>query len=160
MSELATDTPVSSDRNSELEQRLETHRRELAGYCYRMLGSTFETDDAVQDTMLRAWRALDRFDGRSSLRTWLYRIATNVCLDMLNGRNRRALPMDLGPSSPPVQASLGQPHPEAVWIQPIAGRRRARRRRRPGGRGGRPGDRSGWPSSPRCSICRRGNARC
>ena len=111
--------PLPAER-SELEQRLETHRRELAGYCYRMLGSTFETDDAVQDTMLRAWRALDRFDGRSSLRTWLYRIATNVCLDMLNGRNRRALPMDLGPSSPPVMASLGQPHPEAVWIQPIA----------------------------------------
>ena len=119
MSELATDSLVSSDRNSELELRLETHRRELAGYCYRMLGSTFETDDAVQDTMLRAWRALDRFDGRSSLRTWLYRIATNVCLDMLNGRKRRALPMDFGPSSPPVQSSLGQPHPEAVWIQPI-----------------------------------------
>jgi len=119
VSELATDSLVSSDRNSELELRLETHRRELAGYCYRMLGSTFETDDAVQDTMLRAWRALDRFDGRSSLRTWLYRIATNVCLDMLNGRKRRALPMDFGPSSPPVQSSLGQPHPEAVWIQPI-----------------------------------------
>ena len=120
MSELATDAPAAAGRTSELEQQLETHRRELAGYCYRMLGSTFETDDAVQDTMLRAWRALDRFDGRSSLRTWLYRIATNVCLDMLNGRNRRALPMDLGPSSPPVMASLGQPHPEAVWIQPIA----------------------------------------
>ena len=120
MSELATDSTVDAARRSELEERLETHRRELAGYCYRMLGSTFETDDAVQDTMLRAWRALDRFDGRSSLRTWLYRIATNVCLDMLNGRNRRALPMDLGPSSPPVMASLGQPHPEATWIQPIA----------------------------------------
>jgi RNA polymerase sigma-70 factor (ECF subfamily) len=120
VSELATESLVSSDRRSELEQQLETHRRELAGYCYRMLGSTFETDDAVQDTMLRAWRALDRFDGRSSLRTWLYRIATNVCLDMLNGRNRRALPMDFGPSSPPVLSSLGQPHPEAVWIQPIA----------------------------------------
>lgn len=118
MSELAIDSLLMSSR-SELEQQLETHRRELSGYCYRMLGSTFETDDAVQDTMLRAWRALDRFDGRSSLRTWLYRIATNVCLDMLNGRNRRALPMDFGPSSPPVIASLGQPHPEAVWIQPI-----------------------------------------
>src|SRR4029077_13415146 len=119
VSELATDGPVSSARTSELEQQLETHRRELAGYCYRMLGSTFETDDAVQDTMLRAWRALDRFDGRSSLRTWLYRIATNVCLDMLNGRNRRPLRMDLGPASPPVMASLGQPRSEALWIQPI-----------------------------------------
>ena len=84
-----------------------------------MLGSTFETDDAVQETMVRAWRALDRFDGRSSLRTWLYRIATNVCLDMFNGRNRRALPMDFGPASPPVAASLGQPRSEATWIQPM-----------------------------------------
>ena len=119
MTELVTDPLRTPARHSELELRLEEHRRELAGYCYRMLGSTFETDDAVQDTMIRAWRALDRFDGRSSLRTWLYRIATNVCLDLLNGRNRRALPMDLGPSSPPVASSLGQPHPESVWIQPI-----------------------------------------
>jgi RNA polymerase sigma-70 factor (ECF subfamily) len=85
-----------------------------------MLGSTFEADDAVQETMVRAWRSLARFDGRSSLRTWLYRIATNVCLDLLHGRNRRALPMDFGPASPPVEASLGQPHPESVWVQPIA----------------------------------------
>src|SRR6476469_11007018 len=115
MSELATDSSVDAARRSELELRLETHRRELAGYCYRMLGSTFETDDAVQDTMLRAWRALDRFDGRSSLRAWLYRIATNVCLDMLNGRNRRALPMDFGPASPPVAESLGERRAEATW---------------------------------------------
>jgi RNA polymerase sigma-70 factor (ECF subfamily) len=84
-----------------------------------MLGSTFETDDAVQETMVRAWRALPRFDGRSSLRTWLYRIATNVCLDLLNGRSRRALPMDFGPSSPPVIASLGEPKAESLWIQPM-----------------------------------------
>ena len=119
MTELATDQLTSGTRNSELESRLEQHRRELAGYCYRMLGSTFETDDAVQETMVRAWRGLARFDGRSSLRTWLYRIATNVCLDMLNGRNRRALPMDLGPASPPIAASLGQPRSEALWIQPM-----------------------------------------
>ncbi len=110
---------VDRARTAELQSRLEDHRRELAGYCYRMLGSTFETDDAVQETMVRAWRALPRFDGRSSLRTWLYRIATNVCLDLLNGRNRRALPMDFGPSSPPVAASLGEPKAESLWIQPM-----------------------------------------
>ena len=119
MTELASDRSASRAGNSELERQLETHRRELAGYCYRMLGSTFETDDAVQETMVRAWRALDRFDGRSSLRTWLYRIATNVCLDLLNGRKRRALPMDFGPASPPIASSLGQPMAESVWIQPM-----------------------------------------
>ncbi|MET0864398.1 MAG: sigma-70 family RNA polymerase sigma factor [Nakamurella sp.] len=119
MTELATEPAATAERTSDLEGRLEEYRRELAGYCYRMLGSTFETDDAVQETMVRAWRALGKFDGRSSLRTWLYRIATNVCLDLLNGRNRRALPMDLGPASPPVAASLGQPRSEAVWIQPV-----------------------------------------
>ena len=124
MTELATEpttseTPSSEIPTAELERRLEDHRREIAGYCYRMLGSTFETDDAVQETMVRAWRALDKFDGRSSLRTWLYRIATNVCLDMLNGRKRRALPMDLGPASPPIASSLGRPQPEAIWIQPM-----------------------------------------
>lgn len=122
MTELATDPPSRVAGTSELERQLESHRRELAGYCYRMLGSTFETDDAVQETMVRAWRALDRFDGRSSLRTWLYRIATNVCLDLLNGRNRRALPMDFGPASPPIASSLGQPQPESIWIQPILDR--------------------------------------
>jgi RNA polymerase sigma-70 factor (ECF subfamily) len=119
MTELATNPAAAAQSTAELEGRLEEYRRELAGYCYRMLGSTFETDDAVQETMVRAWRALGKFDGRSSLRTWLYRIATNVCLDLLNGRNRRALPMDLGPASPPVAASLGQPRSEAVWIQPV-----------------------------------------
>ena len=83
---------------------LEAHRRELTGYCYRMLGSAFEADDAVQETMLRAWRGSDAFEGRSSVRSWLYRIATNVCLDMLRGQRRRALPMDLGPASPPLES--------------------------------------------------------
>jgi RNA polymerase sigma-70 factor (ECF subfamily) len=126
MTDLATDAPIAIDRSDladgrdpELVRRLEDHRRELAGYCYRMLGSTFETDDAVQETMVRAWRALPRFDGRSSLRTWLYRIATNVCLDQLNGRNRRALPMDFGPASPPVASSLGEPRAESLWLQPV-----------------------------------------
>jgi len=101
-------------------EKLEEYRRELTGYCYRMLGSGFEADDAVQETMLRAWRAADGFEGRSSVRSWLYRIATNICLDMLRGRQRRALPMDLGPASPPVEALLGDWQPEETWISPIA----------------------------------------
>jgi RNA polymerase sigma-70 factor, ECF subfamily len=102
---------------------IEQYRRELTGYCYRMLGSGFEADDAVQETMLRAWRAADGFEGRSSVRSWLYRIATNICLDMLRGRQRRALPVDLGPASPPVEALLGDWHPDDVWISPMADER-------------------------------------
>jgi RNA polymerase sigma-70 factor (ECF subfamily) len=83
-----------------------------------MLGSSFEAEDAVQDTMVRAWRSFDRFEGRSSVRSWLYKIATNVCLDMLSGRQRRALPMDLGPSRS-VDAPLTPPLAETTWIQPI-----------------------------------------
>src|SRR5437867_2069801 len=85
----------------DLEVRLEQHRTELTAYCYRMLGSPFEAEDAVQETFIRAWRAYERFEGRAALRSWLYRIATNVCLDMLNGRERRARPMDLGPAGEP-----------------------------------------------------------
>src|SRR2546426_1197991 len=99
---------------------LEQHRRELTGYCYRMLGSGFEADDAVQETMVRAWRAADSFEGRSSVRSWLYRIATNVCLDMLRGRQRRARPIELGPSSPPEEIHLGPMLPEHTWVSPIA----------------------------------------
>jgi len=99
-------------------RELEQHRRELTAYCYRMLGSPFEAEDAVQDTLLRAWRALDRFEGRASLRSWLYRIATNVCLDMLGGRERRARPMDLGPSRSP-DGPIGEILPEVTWIEPI-----------------------------------------
>ena len=98
---------------------LEAYRRELTGYCYRMLGSGFEAEDAVQDTMLRAWRSADRFEGRSSVRAWLYRIATNVCMDMLRGRKRRARPMELGPPSPPDEGHLGGTLPEHLWVSPI-----------------------------------------
>ena len=101
------------------ENDLETHRRELTGYCYRMLGSAFEADDAVQETFLRAWRAADSFEGRASVRSWLYRIATNICLDMLRGRQRRALPMDLGAASPPKESLLGGFLPEEMWVTPI-----------------------------------------
>ena len=101
-----------------LEERLEQHRAELTGYCYRMLGSPFEAEDAVQDTFLRAWRGFDRFEGRAAFRSWLYRIATNVCLDMLNGRNRRARPMDFGPAVEPVESNLNT-LPEVTFIEPI-----------------------------------------
>jgi RNA polymerase sigma-70 factor (ECF subfamily) len=102
-----------------LDRELESYRRELTGFCYRMLGSPHEAEDAVQDTFLRAWRSFDTFDGRAPLRSWLYRIATNVCMTMLDGRRRRALPMDLGSSSSPT-ATLGVPLVDSVWIQPIA----------------------------------------
>jgi RNA polymerase sigma-70 factor (ECF subfamily) len=107
-----------STRSGAAEQRLEQYRREMTGYCYRMLGSPFEAEDAVQETMLRAWRSLDRFEGRAALRSWLYRIATNVCLDALEGRGRRARPMDLSPASEPVEANLHM-QPEVTWIEPI-----------------------------------------
>ncbi len=97
---------------------LEQHRRELTAHCYRMLGSPFEAEDAVQETLLRAWRSLDRFEGRSALRSWLYRIATNVCFDMLDGRERRARPMDLGPAREPVAENLNT-LPEVTWIEPV-----------------------------------------
>jgi RNA polymerase sigma-70 factor, ECF subfamily len=98
---------------------LEAYRRELTGYCYRMLGSGFEAEDAVQETMVRAWRAASTFEGRSSLRSWLYRIATNVCIDMSRQVQRRARPMQMGPSSPPEESLLGPTLPEATWVTPI-----------------------------------------
>ncbi len=110
-------TPASG----ELELQLEQHRRELTAYCYRMLASPFEAEDAVQETLIRAWRGIDRFEGRAALRSWLYRIATNVCLDMLSGRERRALPMDFGPAREPIEANLNA-LPEVTWIQPAPDR--------------------------------------
>jgi RNA polymerase sigma-70 factor, ECF subfamily len=105
-------------RAGDLEALLEGHRAELTAYAYRMLGSSFEAEDAVQETMIRAWRGLDRFEGRSALRSWLYRIATNVCLDMLKGRQRRARPVDLGPAGT-AEVPLGEPLSEGTWIEPI-----------------------------------------
>ncbi len=110
-SPLATTNPPQA-------HELEEYRGELTAYCYRMLASPFEAEDAVQETMVRAWRALDRFEGRSALRSWLYRIATNVCLDMLEGRERRARPMDLGPAREPIEANLNT-LPEVTWIEPV-----------------------------------------
>ncbi|KUN85851.1 RNA polymerase subunit sigma-70 [Streptomyces bungoensis] len=103
---------------ADLDVALEKHRTELTGYCYRMLGSSFEAEDAVQDTLVRAWRSYDRFEGRSSLRSWLYRIATNVCLDMLSAGNKRARPVDLTDSTPLAQAAL-MPRPDNTWLEPM-----------------------------------------
>jgi RNA polymerase sigma-70 factor (ECF subfamily) len=98
---------------------LERYRGELTGYCYRMLGSGLEAEDAVQEAMLRAWKAAATFEGRSSLRSWLYRIATNVCIDMSRQVQRRARPMDMGPSSPADETLLGELLPERIWVTPI-----------------------------------------
>jgi len=97
---------------------LETYRTELTAYCYRMLASPFDAEDAVQDTFVRAWRNREQFAGRSAMRSWLYRIATNVCLDMLKGKERRARPMDLGPSCEPIEANLNIPT-EISWLEPV-----------------------------------------
>jgi RNA polymerase sigma-70 factor (ECF subfamily) len=112
-----TTSPVQA--NDDLAAELDRYRVELTGYCYRMLGSAFEAEDAVQETMVRAWRAYDRFEGRAALRSWLYRIATNVCLDALNGRNRRARPMDLEAAQELPAAQLGPALGDATWIQPM-----------------------------------------
>src|ERR671915_586716 len=93
------------------------HRGELLPHCYRMLGSLHDAEDALQETLLRAWRGLPDFGGRSSVRTWLYTIATNVCMDVLGRRSKRVLPMDYGPPSPPTKAA-GEPLIESVWVEP------------------------------------------
>jgi RNA polymerase sigma-70 factor (ECF subfamily) len=110
--------PFVATAQSATADQLEQYRRELTGYCYRMLGSAFEAEDAVQETMLRAWRSLDRFEGRSALKSWLYKIATNVCYDALAGRERRARPMDLGPAEEPLFENLAE-LPEVTWITPL-----------------------------------------
>jgi RNA polymerase sigma-70 factor (ECF subfamily) len=119
MSEVSVLPNAAASDAEEPEHQLERYRRELTAYAYRMLGSTLEAEDAVQETLLRAWRGFERFEGRAALRSWLYRIATNVCLDMLSARQRRARPMDLGPAGVADERLLGDPLPEVTWIEPM-----------------------------------------
>jgi RNA polymerase sigma-70 factor (ECF subfamily) len=100
-----------------IEAQLEQYRVELTAYCYRMLGS-IDAEDAVQETFIRAWRGYEKFEGRAALRSWLYRIATNVCFDMLDSRKRRARPMDLGPAGEPVVENL-RVMSDGTWIEPM-----------------------------------------
>ena len=142
-----------------VELDFEEYRRELTAYCYRMLGSAFEADDAVQETFVRAWRAFDSFEGRASLRSWLYRIATNVCFDSLKGRNRRALPIDMmavGSADGPVDPPL----PESTWIGPIPDGADREPRGRPRGAGRGAGVGALGVRRRACSIFRRASARC
>jgi RNA polymerase sigma-70 factor (ECF subfamily) len=121
MTEVAeTSTSLSAETRGrgDIALRLEQHRVELTAYAYRMLGSAFEAEDAVQETFLRAWKSFEGFEGRSALRSWLYRIATNVCLDMLSGSQRRARPMDLAPPRS-ANSPLPEPLPENVWVMPV-----------------------------------------
>ena len=136
---------------------LDEHRAALTGYCYRMLGSPFDADDAVQETMVRAWRALDRYEGRAAFRTWLFSIATNVCLDLLKGRGRRVMPADLSRSwpataepGPALPSGSGSSRSPTGGCCPTATRRRWPR----------PATRSGWRSSRPSSTCCPGSGRC
>jgi RNA polymerase sigma-70 factor (ECF subfamily) len=106
-------------RTTPIEAELESHRRALTGYCYRMIGSGAEAEDAVQETMVRAWRAADKLQERGALKAWLFKIAGNVCLDMLQSSQRRAQPMDMGPAGS-ADTPLGPQLADSVFVRPIA----------------------------------------
>ncbi|HEX4564786.1 MAG TPA: RNA polymerase subunit sigma-70 [Solirubrobacteraceae bacterium] len=105
--------------SASFEKLIEPYRSELLAHCYRMLGSAHDAEDALQETLLRAWRGLPRFEGRSSLRSWLYRIATNSCLRLIERRPRRVLPIDYGPAADP-HGELAEPLVESVWVEPFS----------------------------------------
>ncbi|MFA4926982.1 MAG: sigma-70 family RNA polymerase sigma factor [Patulibacter sp.] len=111
--------PTTTQPNLTFEQELESHRRGLTGYCYRMLGSASEAEDAVQEAMVRAWRASNQLTAPGALKSWLYRIASNVCIDQIQSPQRRAMPMDLSPAGK-AAGELGAPLPETAWVHPIA----------------------------------------
>ncbi len=146
----------ADDGRKDFSATAEPYRRELLAHCYRMTGSLHDAEDLVQETLLRAWKAYDRFEGKSSVRTWLHRIATNTCLTALENRQRRPLPTGLGaPSSDPT-AELVE-GTEVPWLEPLpdaAGDPATLRR------SSAPASRSGWRSWRPCSICRPGSGRC
>jgi RNA polymerase sigma-70 factor (ECF subfamily) len=133
---------------------VERHRRELQIHCYRMLGSIEDSEDLVQETFLRAWRARETYQGRATFRAWLYRIATNACLDALKGRPRRVLPADVAPAADPAAGNFDTG--EHAWLEPIRTTcsRAGRRRRSWSAR------RSSSRSWRRCSTCRRASEPC
>src|ERR1700733_9110208 len=110
-------TAATAGDEAAFAELVEPYRRELQAHCYRMLGSVYDAEDALQETMLRAWRALAKFQGRSSLRSWLYTIATNACLTQIGRRPKRVLPLDYGAASDPHDPP-GIPIVESVWLEP------------------------------------------
>ena len=144
--------------DAEFSTLAEQYRRELLAHCYRMIGSVHDAEDLVQETYLRAWRAYDRFEGRSSVRTWLYRIATNACLTALEGRGRRPLPSGLGAPADDPGGAAADAGAEVPWLQPVpdallGDRRPGGDRRRPGRGAARLHRRAAVPAAPGSGPC-------